>query len=366
MTKMDKLLDLNKELYSANMMMTFSNASLNRAGVAPTGYWRELGRSELGSAGDTITVSGLTTHRYYMILAYKLGDSGSPNMTIRPNNDSGSDYATRESDNGAEGTFTSSDAMLSVDKAVIDDGMFYGYLSNVANEEKLGIFHSISRNTAGAANVPNRLESVQKYVPSPEANITSITIQNENPGSSDFAIGSQCIVLGWEDTLTHGITDNFWQFLGEDELSSANQFIDTGTFATKEWLLVETYLKRQTASASDILTFNSDTSTSYALRRSFSGGSDSTAASASSLSGLMDPSTPVYTKFIIRNQTDEEKLGIGEQVRVGTAGAGNAPDRQEFVFKFDDATNPITTIEYDADTSNTFAAGSFIKVWGNT
>ena len=63
---------------------------------AIAGGWKEVGRTTLGSVGDTISVSSLPAKRYYMILQNILDGGGGSNTTWnRLNNDSGSNYARR-------------------------------------------------------------------------------------------------------------------------------------------------------------------------------------------------------------------------------------------------------------------------------
>jgi hypothetical protein len=47
------------------------------------GGWVELGRTTLGSAGDTITVSSLADKRYYMVLMMQQGSGGNGSTTFR-------------------------------------------------------------------------------------------------------------------------------------------------------------------------------------------------------------------------------------------------------------------------------------------
>jgi len=56
-------------------------------------WWEELGRTTLGSAGDTITLSGLTAKKYLMIIFNAVASGGTLDTTLRFNNDSGANYA---------------------------------------------------------------------------------------------------------------------------------------------------------------------------------------------------------------------------------------------------------------------------------
>ena len=120
---------------------------------AVSGGWKELARTTLGSAGDDITVSSLADKRYYMVLGDYIPTGGNVNGTHRYNNDSGSNYANRYSDNGgADGTGTSSTEVWCNPQE--DDHHLFGvsYISNLAGKEKLVLFNGVNANSTGASN----------------------------------------------------------------------------------------------------------------------------------------------------------------------------------------------------------------------
>ena len=119
------------------------------------GGWVELARTTLGSAGDTISVASLPDKRYYMVLGDYIPTGGNVNGTHRYNNDSGSNYANRYSDNGgADGTGTSSTEVWCNPQE--DDHHLFGvsYISNLAGKEKLVLFNGANANSTGASNAP--------------------------------------------------------------------------------------------------------------------------------------------------------------------------------------------------------------------
>ena len=71
----------------------------NAAGGGAVGGWVELGRTTLGSAGDSINASSLADKRYYMILG-DLQGTGAIDANFQFNSDTGSTYANRRSTNG--------------------------------------------------------------------------------------------------------------------------------------------------------------------------------------------------------------------------------------------------------------------------
>ena len=115
------------------------------ADTGEVGGWVELGRTTLGSAGDTITVSGLSNKRYYMVLTHGLWSSGNQWVNPRLGNgsvDTGTNYSWRHSDSGAvDATGTSSNFMgyIAPTGGAGGNRFAVNYLSNYSTKEKLSI-----------------------------------------------------------------------------------------------------------------------------------------------------------------------------------------------------------------------------------
>ena len=87
--------------------------------TAVSGGWKELGRTTLGSAGDSIDVSSFADKRYLMLLASGKGTGGEAYINWRFNSDTGSNYSVRYNTNGgsdATGTSQDKDFILSTNK----------------------------------------------------------------------------------------------------------------------------------------------------------------------------------------------------------------------------------------------------------
>jgi hypothetical protein len=86
-------------------------------------WWQEIGRTTLGVAGDTITISSLPARKYLRILVSVIPTGGTIGPSLRFNNDSGTSYAYRNSDNfgaaGSSGAGATSGPQLK---------LFYGWL----------------------------------------------------------------------------------------------------------------------------------------------------------------------------------------------------------------------------------------------
>lgn len=322
------------------------------------GGWKELERTTLGSAGDTIDVTSLADKRYYMILADMIL-TGTTVSHIRLNADSGVNYATRLSANGAtDATATPSNRIFSTHNTKASVSRFIaGYISNFSTKEKLGIYNVNENVTTGASNVTARIDGVGKHVQTSNP-ITSVKAFNDESG--DFAIGSEVVVLGWDPADIH--TTNFWQQLVfGGTITSGN--LSTGTFAAKKYLWIQAWVDPSTSADCNLTINNISASSSYAFRRSINGAADTTQTSQNTMDAESSLSIPMLLNIFMVNNGTNEKIGIANTVRQGTVGAANAPDRREWGFKDSSATQ-ATELDLDL-TSGIFGASSLINVYGS-
>ena len=327
------------------------------------GYWKELGRNELGSSASEIIVSGLTSHKYYKILCYLYTTAGTDiSEALQFNANSNSVYARRSSANGNESTQVNLSQLNNITQGHGPQEMFEMNVANVAGQEKLAITHSVNGNI-GTSNVPKRNEHVAKFVPSPDADITQVRVFDNGAGSYDYAIGSQIIVLGWEDTVTHALTDNFWKYGNRVELGTAGTNIELSSFGSHEWLMVRVFAVSAGNNADMSMQFNNVTS-GYAWRRSSNGASDSVSTSSSFIGGggSAGTDTAIFKTMFICNKSDKEKLAMIHEVNGETIGAGTTAGRAEVVGKLANTSSQITTIDFNSSSQN-YASGSFAEVW---
>lgn len=158
-------------------------------------WWEELGRTTLSVAGDTISVTGIPAREYLLIIANTFATGGTINNFLRFNNDSGNNYATRFSDDGAADATSTSSSQPSI-MASTASTMGYATLTvlNEATREKL-VSVTSTRNTAGAATAPGvRREGWIKWANTTDQ-INRVDVLNIG-GTGDFAIGSEVVVLG--------------------------------------------------------------------------------------------------------------------------------------------------------------------------
>jgi len=331
---------------------------------ATAGGWVELGRTTLGSAGDTITVSSLADKRYLMVLGSVNQTGGDWRTFVRLNGDTGSNYSQRYNQNGgADLTNTSLNGMMDWNTTNTTSTFEIMYFANYSSKEKLGIKHKVGQSTAGATTAPIRGEMVGKHVQTSNP-ISSITLTDAvDPKAGSANTGSEVVVLGWDPSDTH--TTNFWEELASVNASGSSTNLSSGTITAKKYLWIQLHTE---GSTNDVdITFNNDTGSNYAQRWSINGGTETTVTSQTQLrhthqSGVS--ATPnAFSNWFIINNASNEKLGVVHNVVSGTAGAGTAPQRGEFTIKWANTSNQITEIDVDSAVSN-FGTNSFLKVWG--
>lgn len=158
-------------------------------------WWEEIGRTTLGSAGDTIAVSSFAARNYLMIIFKGTATGGTLDASFTFNSDSGANYAWRGNNNGTLTTGVSASAMPLEAGTVASGGTERCQISinNTTSQEKMMEITTCSVVTAGAGTAPNQFAVVGKWV-NTSAQVTTISFANA--GTGDFAIGSEIVVLG--------------------------------------------------------------------------------------------------------------------------------------------------------------------------
>ena len=137
-----------------------------------------------------------------------------------------------------------------------------------------------------------------------------------------------------------------WQKLGTNLLTTSGNTCDVTVTEKNFHQVMGHYLDNGTIDPDR--TYNADTGTNYALRFSKNGASDTTAASADGI--RLEFGTDNSDVFEITNMVNlatDEKLCVGGVIRQQTAGAGTAPERYEWIWKWDNTSNQITAVETD-------------------
>jgi hypothetical protein len=333
---------------------------------AVSGGWKEVGRTTLGSAGDTIDVSSLPDKRYYMVLTTNIA-SGTIDTRFRLGNgsvDTGSNYARRGSENGAaDGTGTGNDSLL-IPYAENGNTHFFGvhYFANKSDKEKLLVGNCVDEYASGSGNQPARFDNAGKW--SNTSDVIDV-IRNYNAQSGSFDTGSECVVLGYDPDDTH--TTNFWEQLADVTLGSDASEISSGTITAKKYLWVQVYFQNASNSDDVLVRFNNDTGSNYAHRHQMNYEGDSTATSQSSIK-LIDRNSAAdrgrFVNFFAINHSAKEKLLIVHGTEEETSGANNHPTSSDCVGKWDNESSQITEIDCFTNSGN-IRSGARLIVWGS-
>jgi hypothetical protein len=300
--------------------------------------------------------------------------SGVYRSTIRINNDSGSNYAHRDSENGASDVTKVSRDRLEIGKGGVADYTFWvGYWSNLSAKEKLGIVHEARSSTAGAGTAPNRNENVSKWINTSSA-INRFDVLNDQGGSYDT--GSECVVLGWDPTDTH--TDNFWEELVDTSWSSGSS-VETSAFATKKYLWYQGWFKTGGSmsgsySALQVGSGGTISTSGYTERYSINGATDGTEINKSNYYGLVGQGNDgsgnelTYINGFILNNSANEKLIISNAVGFDAttgSGTGSEPRRTKGVGKWVTTGSQINKMKILSAAGSGAWVGGQLKVWGS-
>jgi hypothetical protein len=237
---------------------------------------------------------------------------------------------------------------------------------NMSGREKFVISENMS-NYSGSGTAPRRYEVVAKYVP--DSLTTPITsVQIISTSSQDFAIGSEVVVLGYDDDEADSGTDNFWQQIASGTDSSGS--LTTGAFTAKKYMLVTTHLNAS-SNASGAMQFNTDVDSHYNARFSEDGGDDSDWGLAGGIAfgRACSSNSPSFGTTFIVNKSDQSKLAIShDSTNKSGTGASDAPQGQETVGLWDNQLAQITNVKIvdGQGIGNTpWTSGSKIFVWGS-
>lgn len=143
-----------------------------------------------------------------------------------------------------------------------------------------------------------------------------------------------------------------WSKLESTTLTTSGSNVTSGTITASNFLQVMS-LNERTGANDMRFTFNNDTGNNYANRKSSDGGADGTLTSQPNNAYLtLSGARPSFLNMFIVNISSEEKLCIYNVIHNGTAGAGTAPQRQEWVGKWVNTSSQITEIDISPDGGN--------------
>jgi hypothetical protein len=153
--------------------------------------WAKLGSVTLGSANSNLSSGTIDANKFIFIPYYAEATSGTPDLQITFNNDTGSNYSRRRSVNGASDTTNTSQSNINPDGSLVElFGMMY--IINLSSEEKLLFSFSGRADSSGASNAPNRREWVAKWANTSDQ-ITEVDLTSS---TSTLTTNSNITVIG--------------------------------------------------------------------------------------------------------------------------------------------------------------------------
>jgi len=350
--------------YQAGRRIQATSTDFGTAGAgipAVAGGWKELGRTTLGSSGDSIDVSSLADKRYLMFLLDSRSNGTAISTTWKANGSTGNEYSFRRNHDGTETDANTQPSAATSWTSIVTNAFGVGYAANKSGKEKLFLEHEVYQNTAGAGTSTTRTENAFKWTGTDV--IDQLTMHNSSSG--DIVSGSELVVLGWDPADTH--STNFWEELASVEYSGGTA-LTSGTITAKKYLWVQAYLKIASGTVdSNLWRFNADTGNNYAARYSRDGATDGANASISHMNinfGAGTRNNQLINMFIINNSANE-KLVTGSGISQGASGAGTAPNRLEFSPKWANTSSQITSIQCTQGNALNFESGTIMKVWGS-
>jgi hypothetical protein len=157
-----------------------------------------------------------------------------------------------------------------------------------------------------------------------------------------------------------------WKELGRTTLGSCSTEINVTSLPDKRYYMIVRYWTKNTTRR-QVFKFNNDAST-YAGRWSDNGSESNESCSIGYPQGFNGVDTsPHFTVEYVANKSDLEKLAVGSLVAQTTAGAANAPSRQEYVGKYDNTTDAIDEVNLHLGVpsgNGSFDSGSEVVVLG--
>ena len=158
-------------------------------------WWEEIGRTTLGTAGDTITVSGLPARKHLRVIMVCSASGGTVDSTLRFNNDSSNSYRISYTVNSAPGSNvdTTVVSQIPIESGAVSSGEIQICTMDIVNVSTWGKQYKYETSTGVAGSTVTWLTGYGKW------GNTSDSISRidwVNTGTGDFAIGSEIVVLG--------------------------------------------------------------------------------------------------------------------------------------------------------------------------
>jgi len=324
--------------------------------AVPQTSWKILGRTILTSEADTIDVSTFTAKDNLLILAHLEDTNGTIHANLQFNSDTGSNYTARVQTNGTTDWTNINQTGMRFGAGTSNTRQFIvSRIRNIATQEKLVNTHMAYTQDSTLYHE----ETAGKWT-NTSNQITSVQVPNGQSGT--FEVGSEVVVFGCDDDEADSGT-NAWQELTNKVTTATGSDFTTDAFTAKKYLKFELYADTESADMSPDLEFNGNTS-GYATKHQQNGGGSGAAFTDRWAVGYSaNNHAHIYATGMIINVSDKWKFGIYDVFSDLEAG-NNAIKRWEYTGLWTNTSAQITTMKFGEGTSNTFGAGSYIRVWG--
>lgn len=178
-----------------NANVTATKIDWDSTGANAGIWWEELGRATLGTAGDTITVSGLPTRKHLRVIMVCSASGGTVDSSLRFNNDSGSNYRVSYTVTSAPGSNvdTAPVTQVPIETATVSSGEVQICTMDIVNVSTWGKQYKYETSTGVAGSAVTWLSGYGKWANTSDS-ISRIDLTNT--GTGNFAIGSEIVVLG--------------------------------------------------------------------------------------------------------------------------------------------------------------------------
>ena len=149
-----------------------------------TNFWEELADVDLsGGSADLLSSGTITAKKYLWVQAY-IEPTGTVDIDVTFNNDTGTNYARRNNYNGGTDSTNTSQNNLQWSNNISVPQFMNCFIINNSATEKLSIMEQVRQGTAGAGTAPDRYHVSGKWA-NTSSQITEIDITNGESGSYD-------------------------------------------------------------------------------------------------------------------------------------------------------------------------------------
>lgn len=166
------------------------------------------------------------------------------------------------------------------------------------------------------------------------------------------------------DYTSTGAGSIWWEELGRTTLASSGDLIEVESLPNRKYLKVIISIA-STGTTNCLLTFNNDSTVNYAARTQDNGAADATQLSTNYITIIGSSARKMNVTMDITNYPTQEKTIYYLRHDGGTAGAANAPYRQESAAKWCNTTDYITSIQCTNTEVDFYDTGAQMIVLGH-